>query len=119
MKPTLLKGLIISSVIFAAGCANKNQMYTWGQYEDLVYEFHNAESAVEPQKQIEMLQNTIASAQKTNKKIGPGIYAHLGMLYSSVGEANKARAALEEEKNLYPEAETFINGMLERSQSAQ
>lgn len=120
MKNTLFKGFIVASVIFASGCANTNkQMYTWGQYEDLVYEFHNTDSSIKPQKQIAMLQEAVAEAKKTNKKVGPGVLAHLGMLYSSVGEADKAKAALEEERTIYPEAETFINGMLKRSQEAK
>lgn len=119
MKNLISKCLIVSAVLLASGCKTTNQMYTWGQYEDLIYEFHNTESTVEPQKQIELLQETIASAQVTNKKVAPGLYAHLGMLYSSVGDGDKAKAALEQERNLYPEAETFINGMLSRSQSTQ
>lgn len=47
MQNTLIKGFIVASVIFASGCANTNkQMYTWGQYEDLVYEFHNTDSSI-------------------------------------------------------------------------
>lgn len=119
MKSLILKCVIISAVLLMSGCKTTEQMYTWGQYEDLIYEFHNTESTVEPQQQIELLQKTIASAQVTNKKVAPGLYAHLGMLYSSVGESDNAKAALKQESELYPEAKTFINGMLTRSQSAK
>ena len=118
MNNTMTKYLLIITVLLVAGCASNNkQIYAWGQYEDLVYEFHNSESTVEPQKQIELLTQSISGAKVKNKKEAPGIYAHLGMLYSSVGEADKAIAALEEERNLFPEAATFINGMLKRYQS--
>lgn len=119
MKTTTMKYLCILTVIFVTGCATNTNMYTWGQYESLIYEFHNGDGSVTPQKQIETLQETIASAVVKNKKVGPGIYAHLGMLYSSVGETDKARAALEQERTLFPESELFINGMLNRSQPNQ
>lgn len=120
MNNSLIKSLLILTVLLTAGCATNNQqIYAWGQYEDLIYEFHNGEGSIAPQKQIELLQDTIANARVKNKKVAPGIYAHLGMLYSSVGETDKARAALEQERNLFPEAEVFINGMLKRSQATK
>jgi hypothetical protein len=120
MNNTITKYLLIMTVLLVAGCANNDkQIYAWGQYEDLIYDFHNGEGAVEPQKQIELLQEAIASASVKNKKVAPGIYAHLGMLYSSVGENDKARVALEQERALFPEAEVFINGMLKRSQATK
>lgn len=119
MKNITMKCLCIFTIIFVTGCATNNSMYTWGQYENLIYEFHLGEGSIEPQKQIEILQETIALAVVEDKKVGPGIYAHLGMLYSSVGETDKALAALEQERILFPESEIFINGMLKRSQSNQ
>ena len=81
MKNTLFKGFIVASVIFASGCANTNkQMYTWGQYEDLVYEFHNTDSSIEPQKQIAMLQEAVAEAKKTNKEISTGQHRKINLL---------------------------------------
>jgi len=120
MNNSIVKYLLVMTVLCVTGCAtNDQQLYAWGQYEDLIYEFHHGEGSIEPQKQIQLLQATIESASKRNKKVAPGIYAHLGMLYSSVGEADKARAALTEERNQFPEAKIFIDGMLKRSQATK
>jgi len=120
MKNSIIKCLCIISIILVTGCANKNtNLYTWGKYEHLIYEFHNGDGSLALQTQIELLEKTIDSAVVANRKVGPGIYAHLGMLYSSVGEIDKARAALEQERKSFPESEIFIDGLLKRAQSNQ
>jgi len=120
MTNVIKNSLMVFAVLLLAGCANTAKpLYAWGQYETLVYQFHNEQGSVEPQAQIEALQHDIAKAEAKNMKVGPGIFAHLGMLYSSVGEADKAKAALEQEQTLFPESATFINGLLQRSQTAE
>jgi len=120
MTKLIKKSIVVFAVLLMSGCANTTKpLYAWGQYEALIYQFHNEQDLVEPQAQIEILQRDIAKAQTKNMKVGPGIFAHLGMLYSSVGDVDKAKAALEQEQQLFPEAATFINGLLQRSQSAE
>ena len=113
------KVLLLMLLMLLAGGANNSQLYAWGHYEDLIYQFHNDPGSVEPLAQIAILQRDIAKAQAINKKVAPGIYAHLGMLYSSVGDNDQAKAALEQEALLFPEAQTFINGLLERLSSTK
>ena len=120
MSKIIIKCLFVGAVVLMAGCASQGRsLYAWGQYESLVYQFHHRENAIEPSAQISILQSDIAKARHDNMKVAPGIFAHLGMLYSSVGDIDLARAALEQERMLFPEADIFISGLLKRLDGAK
>ena len=43
-----------------------------------------------------------------------GVRVHLGYLYYSQGRDNEARALLEQEREVFPESQVFIDGLLAR-----
>ena len=68
------------------------------------------------QEQIKTMTDYIESAEKSDKKVAPGAYAHLGILYSKLGQSDKAKLYLEKEKCLYPESTKLIDFYLNKEQ---
>ncbi len=89
-------------------------MYAWGNYEDSVWHLTHAEGAADVDAWIDSLSRTIEKARAEEKPVAPGLHAHMGLLYSMRGELDLAQAAFETERELFPESESFINGVIAR-----
>lgn len=103
-----------SLVLLLVGCANNQTMYHWGNYEQLVYEMYKNPGKATPDQQLDTLRNDIEIAASKGKPVPPGVHAHMGMLYASVGDREQAKQALNEELVRYPESAIFVDGMLNR-----
>ena len=113
MKNNIL-GAVVAVLLFS-GCASNSTQYYWGGYESLVYKMHHTPGEVTPSIQIEQLQTDIEKAKAAGKPIPPGVYAHLGLMYAANGNKELALVSLNKEKELFPEASTFVNGLIKRS----
>lgn len=103
------------AVVLLSACAQQStNLYYWGDYENLIYKSYVKPGELSISEQIQLLNSDIDRAKETNKKIAPGLHAHLGYLYFVDGNANAAVEAFNREKTLYPESEHFLNGMIER-----
>jgi len=89
-------------------------LYYWGNYEQLVYDMYKNPGNATPEVQLQKLNQDIQIAQNKGLRVAPGIYAHIGMLYASMGDAGSAKAALEQEQQLYPESTQFVSGLIKR-----
>lgn len=98
-----------------AGCETTGGLYYWGHYEDVLYNMYNSPDKAPPEQQIEVLSKDIYNAESQGYRVAPGIHAHLGMLYATIGNMSAAEQELTKEKLLYPEASTLVDGMLERA----
>ncbi len=98
-----------------AGCATNQEMYYWGEYEQLIHDSYIKPGSADPQTQIEKLNADLQKTENLGKKATPGIYAHLGLLYAIQGKNSQSKAAFMEERSLYPESKVFIDGMLDRA----
>lgn len=106
---------IIFSLWLLSGCAKPaNEMYYWGEYEQLIHDMYVEPGKADAVMQIEKLTADIQKAESEGKQVPPGLYAHLGLMYISQGKAAQGEAALLEEKKLYPESTVFIQGLIER-----
>ena len=65
-------------------------------------------------EQIIFLEEDIEIGRSKDLPAPPGMYAHLGYLYLQTGNVDKAVAAFETEKTLFPESEAFINRLLDK-----
>ncbi len=109
----LITGLALSLCLTA--CVNTPpSAYYWGNYEQLVYDMYKNPGKATPAIQLQKLSNDIEIAQSKGKQVPPGVYAHIGMLYASIGDAGNAKAALEQELHLYPESAIFVDGLIQR-----
>lgn len=102
--------IVVSAML--QGCATTNALYSWGPYENQIYEHFKGES---PEKQIQILEQHAQAAKSKGQKLPPGFSAHLGLLYSKVGRDDAFIAALEEEKTNFPESAPYINNLLKKS----
>jgi hypothetical protein len=97
------------------GCVSNQDMYYWGDYENIVRQSYIEPGVMDAQTQIEKLTADLQQAEASGKKIAPGLYAHLGVLYATQGKDGESKAALLQEKTLFPEAGVLIDGMLARA----
>ena len=103
-----------SLVLAACGSTQHidTSLYQWGKGEqaDSVYQSLTHEG--DPQEQLQKLE--ILTQDLKGKKIAPGLYAQLGLLYNQAGDANKAAAAFNREAELFPEAKPYMQFLLNR-----
>ena len=112
MKNTLLLTTFVCAVL-ASGCST-NTKYHWGSYEDLIHQSYAEPGSADPLTQIEKLTTDIEEAEAIGKLTPPGVHAHLGYMYILNGNQEQALASFTEEKTLFPESESFINGLLSK-----
>ena len=91
-------------------------MYYWGNYESLLYSMYIEAGSAEADVQIEKLTNDIKESEnRSTESVPPGIYAHLGFMYASLGKVDLAVESFNREKSLFPESSRFIDGMMNRA----
>lgn len=113
------KAATMAACLLLGACETTSSLYYWGDYEQLVYEMYNKPGKAPPELQVDKLSADIERAQSSGRKVAPGIHAHLGMMYASIGNMAAAEAAFANEKALYPESEVFLDGMLQRAYQAK
>ncbi len=94
-----------------AACVSPTN-YSWGRYEQLVYDMYTAPGKSTPEREIEQMETDLQAARAQNKRVPPGFHAHLGYLYYQVGKADAARQEFETEKAQFPESSVFMNRLL-------
>jgi hypothetical protein len=101
--------LIFIIVVGFSGCASR-QFYYWGNYEPQVYA--HLKGGDSPERQITVLERDRQTIESRGLKAPPGFYAHLGFLYTEVGNSSDAIACFETEKSLFPEAAVYMDFLL-------
>ncbi len=108
--------IIIVSLLFLSGCVKPaNDIYYWGEYEQLIHDMYVEPGKADAVMQIEKLTADIQKAEGAGKPVPPGMYAHLGLMYAAQGKSAQGKAALLEEQKLYPESSTFVQGLIDRA----
>ncbi|MFV0438248.1 MAG: DUF4810 domain-containing protein [Desulfopila sp.] len=116
--PFVITGIAVVplfALMLLGGCAPKQSIYYWGEYEEVIHDMYTSPGKADPATQIEKLTATIQQAQSEGKPVPPGLYAHLGMIYAKDGNSTLAREAFNEEKLHFPESAIFIDGLLVRA----
>ena len=104
------------AVMLTGGCATApKELYYWGNYETLLYQMYNNPGEATAVIQVDKLEQDINRAEASGKNVPPGLYAHLGIMYASLGKLADAEAAFEEEKSRFPESAILIDGMMQRA----
>lgn len=98
----------ILATVFLSGCVSQNQsLYYWdGLYAKSVYEYINQDGDIN--EQIANLEKLIQKSYEKNRPVAPGVYAHLGLLYSNLGDNAKFISYLDKEAEIYPESRKYI-----------
>lgn len=102
----------------ASGCVTPpKDHYYWGNYQALVLAMYVEPGSVDSFTQIEKLTADLQQAEANGQATPPGIYAHLGMMYAINGDVSLADDAFQQERDLFPEAAVFIDGIRARALS--
>ncbi len=106
---------IVWGIVFmVSGCTSSKTMYYWGSYENDIYSMYMQPDKLTVPEEIQRLEAQIEKTDATGKNVPPGLHAHLGYLYSGLGNYQAAAAHFDAEKAKFPESEVFINGLLKR-----
>ena len=113
MRRAISRAALLGALALA-GCGQSKSLYVWGPYQDSVWKATYGEGVTDVGADIDALNATVERAYADCKLPPPGMHAHIGMLYSQRGELDTALAAFEAEKELYPEAEHFMDFLIGR-----
>lgn len=114
----LKKSALATLILILAGCATKPKTtYNWDSYQDSVYQYYQG-GKVGPEQQIAALNQSIEKARATNKKVPPGLYAQLGLLYANTGHTDQAFQAFNTEKTLFPESTAYMDFLLSKNKGS-
>lgn len=109
-------GFFVSLLAVLTACASQPSLYSWGQYENLVYNTYSEPGKVSPEMEIEQMEKDLQKAHSQDKPVHPGFHAHMGYLYYQVGKADAARREFETEKARFPESSVLMDQFLARLQ---
>ena len=112
MAPRLLAPAAV--VVGLAGCAQGSApLYMWETYPRQQYVYLLREGS-SPDQQIQEIEAHAVKARAANAQLPPGLRAHLGMLYLSVGNPARAMELWNAEKIAFPESTPYMNQLLKR-----
>ena len=105
--------ILAASVSLLVGCvARSPAIYSWGNYEELIYASYLSPQDIPAEKQVEILEKDYQVARSTNHRLPPGWHAHLATLYFQLGKADQARQELLTEKAEFPESAVFVDRLV-------
>jgi hypothetical protein len=103
--------LIALASLCLAGCANK--LYQWGDHggfdSKLYQSYNNPEKALEFRQGLELHINKLEASKQ---KVAPGLYAELGTLHLQAGDASKAVAMYNKERDAWPESRVLMDALI-------
>ena len=101
-------------VLGFAGCAQPGApLYMWETYPRQQYAYLLREG-ISPDQQIQEIETHAEKARAANARLPPGLRAHLGMLYLSVGNPGRAMELWNAEKVAFPESTPYMDQLLKR-----
>jgi hypothetical protein len=121
MRLPILRAACVALVAaLASACgATSGPLYRWGSYEGLIYDMYVRPGKADPATQIAKLQADVERTTAGGQHVPPGVHAHLGFLYYSQGQTDRASEHFVTEKTLFPESTVFIDGILARMAKAR
>jgi len=87
-------------------------LYSWGNYEEVIYTNHASPGASDPRSQVTILEKDYQAARASNQRLPPGWHAHLGYLYYQLGKADQAQQEFVTEKTQFPESAVLMDRLL-------
>jgi hypothetical protein len=110
--PRLLGSVVC--ILGLAGCAQTGApLYMWETYPQQQYAYLLREG-MSPDQQIKEIEAHAEKARAANALLPPGLRAHLGMLYLSVGNPGRAMELWNAEKVAFPESTPYMDQLLKR-----
>lgn len=110
---------VTAAALLLAGCAASTTppLYRWTGYQPQVYEYFKGKTS--PQEQIDALEKALQEIRGKGNNVPPGFHAHLGALYASIGDEQRAEQELQAEKQLFPESAAYMDFLTKKKKTAQ
>ena len=106
---------VAAALLLCAGCASTPSiLYSWGQYEELIYTSYASPGKLPPEAQAAQMEQDYEKARAKNKRMPPGWHAQLGYLYFQLGKADEAKRSFLTEKAEFPESTVLMDQFLSR-----
>ncbi len=106
----MIRTLALCGSLLLTGCAS-NALYQWGGYEDQLYAAYKDPTKVEALRL--KLEAHIQEAQKSGRKVAPGLYAELGTVYLQAGNRPQAISYYAQERATWPESAQLMTAMIQ------
>jgi len=111
------KPLLVSSVLLIAltGCATRSGLYSWGEYEqDLFNYYHEASTQEEAAaNHIEFVSNI----EQSGETPAPGLLAEAGTFYLLAGDTGSAIKFYQLEFDTWPESRPMMGILIQNLES--
>lgn len=97
--------MVVSELLTGCHTVPKS-IYQWDDYQPEIYKYFKGVSAEE---QIDVFEKNLEEIKAHGNLAPPGLHAHLGMLYSSIGKSDLGTQEFMTEKKLFPESASYMD----------
>jgi len=112
---TFSRTALVLALLALTGCASKQPpLYSWGSYQQQVYQYFKADGSKTSEEQILALQESAEKTRSSGAALPPGYHAHLGLLYAHAGKDDLVVQEFETEKALFPESAPYMDFLLRK-----
>lgn len=105
---------LLTAAVVLAGCTGPTTLYQWDGYQPSVYQYYQADNN-NLDEQVAELEESIEKARAKDRRVAPGLHAHLGLLYANSGREQQALEQFATEKRLFPESAVFMDFLLKQN----
>ncbi|MBL1378048.1 DUF4810 domain-containing protein [Zobellella iuensis] len=105
---------LLMAAVLLAGCAGPGTLYQWDAYQPSVYQYYQVDNN-NLDEQVAQLEESIEKARAKDRRVAPGLHAHLGLLYANSGREQQALEQFATEKRLFPESAVFMDFLLKQN----
>ncbi|WP_375055278.1 DUF4810 domain-containing protein [Zobellella sp. DQSA1] len=105
---------LLMAAVLLAGCAGPSTLYQWDGYQPSVYQYYQVDNN-NLDEQVAQLEESIEKARAKDRRVAPGLHAHLGLLYANSGREQQALEQFAAEKRLFPESAVFMDFLLKQN----
>jgi len=113
---TMIALACVASALLAGCQTAPKPLYQWGNYQPVVYKHFLGTS---PEEQVSLLEEDVEKIKSSGNAVPPGLYAHLGMLYFSMGKSDLGLQELLTEKKLFPESANYMDFLINKTQKKE
>jgi len=114
MRKSIYMGVLTLSVLFLASCSSSQHLYSWYNYEDIVYQYSKNPNEKLQTKVLEQYKMVTEHQRGLRATVPPGLYAEYGFLLYKTGKKDEGLKMMKEEITLYPESEMYISRIIKQ-----
>ncbi|WP_445116554.1 DUF4810 domain-containing protein [Acinetobacter sp. WZC-1] len=110
-----MKRILFCVVLALGGCGTAPEsLYGWGSFPQQTYLMYSAPGKALPSEQIIQLESELEKSRAKSLAVPPGLYAHLGLMYLQINNAQKAGEYFQLERQVYPESTVLMDRILKK-----